>query len=193
MNSSNNADADADADADWVKFDNTPVPVQWGLLTAFQYWIKSMKTTVDQTSAPTSTPSVDVSSKQTVSIQLPNLRSSDCETYDDDHSYVSAPPIYVSVEGSNNSIYTINLTFGHKSYILTTKSKCVAHLIMKMVVNLGYLQLSISDVLAIISKLMSADNAESYALAKLIGSFFLTREDRSYGEFKEDDDSDSEE
>jgi hypothetical protein len=146
-----------------------------------------MKTTVDQTSAPCD----NGGSKQTVSIQLPNLRSSDCETYDDDHSYVAATPISVSVEGSDTSIYTINLTFGHKSYILTTKSKCMAHLIMKMAVNLGYLQLSISDALAIISKLMSADNAESYALAKLIGSFFLTSEDRSYGEFKEENDSDS--
>ena len=56
---------------------------------------------------------------------------------------------------------------------------------MKMAVNFGYFQISISDLLAIISKLISGDNAESQAFALYIRSLFI-RQHRSYCEFNEE-------
>jgi hypothetical protein len=119
-----------------------------------------------------------------VSIQLSKLGSNNSEL-DHDESNAVTTRISCAVEGNKGS-YTIYLTIGTQTYILTTKSKRSADFIMKMAVNFGYFQISISDLLAIISKLMSGDNAESQAFALYIRSLFI-RQHRSYEEFKEDD------
>jgi hypothetical protein len=163
---------------DWESIGVQP-PLPWSsfLITTILYSIKSMMTPSENSG------SAQASSAQPVSIQLSKLGSNNSES-DQGDSNALTTPISCAVEG-NRGIYTIYLTIGSKSYILTTKSKRSADFIMKMAVNFGYLQISISDLLAIISKLMSGDNSESQAFALYIRSLFI-RQHRSYSEFDDE-------
>lgn len=165
-------------DDEWEEVVTPIVPLVSSLFMALLYFIKSVK------AVPVTTPSANGGSAQPVSIQLSKLGSNNREVGNDDSNTVTTR-ISCAVEG-NKGIYTIYLTIGSKSYILTTKSKRIADFIMKMAVNFGYLQISVSDLLAIISKLMSGDNAESQAFAVYIRSLFI-RQHRSYGEFNEEE------
>ena len=163
----------------WEEVDTPRVPLFSSLFVTLLYFIKSVN------AIPVTTPSANggsaqARSAQPVSIQLPKLGSNNSESDHDDSNAVTTR-ISCSVE-ENKGIYTIYLTISSKLYILTTKSKRSADFIMKMAVNFGYFQISISDLLAIISKLMSGDNAESQAFALYIRSLFI-RQHRSYGEF----------
>jgi hypothetical protein len=163
---------------DWENIEEQPT-LTWSsfLITTFLYSIKSMMT------PSANGGSAQSSSIQPVNIQLSKLGSNNSES-DHEDSNALTTRISCAVEG-NKGTYTIYLTIGSQTYILTTKSKRSADFIMKMAVNFGYLQISISDLLAIISKLMSGDNSESQAFAVYIRSLFI-RQHRSYSEFDDE-------
>jgi hypothetical protein len=163
----------------WENIGKQP-PLPWSsfLITTILYSIKSMMTPSENGGSAQAS-----SVQQPVSIQLSKLGSNNSEL---DHGETNTVTTRIScaIEG-NKGIYTIYLTIGSQTYILTTKSKRSADFIMKMAVNFGYLQISISDLLAIISKLMSGDNSESQAFAVYIRSLFI-RQHRSYNEFDDE-------